>query len=199
MVNYPLLMIVGVGLLLIGLGHFNNKIALTDAHAFRVLHRYLRRFKAVFRLLWHLGRTPFTLIALALSALIDLQIGIYAAIVFFLIATIEWAIKRSLQRPRPFSIIPDATMEQPRRPQDPSFPSGDTMRVWFLALTLSIAFGFNPMIALGIYFVALLVSVGRIALGVHFPLDVVAGAGLGIFGAGITLNLIANYPLAIIH
>jgi membrane-associated phospholipid phosphatase len=36
---------------------------------------------------------------------------------------------------------------------------------------------------------AMLISLGRIAMGVHFPLDVLGGAGLGLFFAGVFLAM----------
>lgn len=78
-------------------------------------------------------------------------------------------------------------MLQPQEPGDPSFPSGDALRVWFLALILTIAMGNSLPLGIIMAFVAALVSVGRMVLGVHYPTDVLAGIGLGFLGAGTTI------------
>jgi membrane-associated phospholipid phosphatase len=120
-----------------------------------------------------------------LLAIYNLRIGIATAIAFSIVVTIEWAIKRVLRRPRPFNVIPDARMEQPRQPHDPSFPSGDALRAWFLALSIAITFMLSFPFVLGACTLALIITLGRIAMGVHFPLDTLSGTGLGILGAGI--------------
>ncbi len=61
------------------------------------------------------------------------------------------------------------------------------MRIWFLALVFPLAFGLPwPVFALTCT-VALTLSLGRFALGVHYPLDVIGGAGLGIFFTGLSI------------
>jgi len=74
---------------------------------------------------------------------------------------------------------------QPVRPQNPSYPSGDAMRAWFLAIVIPCSFGLAWPAALMAGIIATLLSLGRVVLGVHFPLDVIGGAGLGVFGAGL--------------
>lgn len=165
--------------------HLYPSIALWDARLFLVLHPALRRWVQGFRILWQLGRTPFTILCLLGMTLFNVQNGIRAAIVFALIASLEWGIKRSLQRARPFSVLPNVEMEQPRPPHDASFPSGDAMRIWFLALALPAVLGLPLLMGAGACLLALIVSLGRVALGVHYPLDVLAGIGLGTLGAGV--------------
>jgi len=193
MVNYPLIMInVGMTLFIVGLAHLVPGIALRDAQAFRYLHAQLRGYSSIFRLLWHLGRTPFALLAIVLLIFYNPELGLSLAIIFILIISLEWLVKRSLQRVRPFKLIPDTVMSQPSKPRDPSFPSGDALRIWFVALTIPIALGTAWPVILIVIVVAMLISLGRIGLGVHYLLDVVGGSGLGIFAAGIWLRLLST-------
>jgi len=193
MINYPLTLInVGMALFIIGLAHIIPSIALRDAQAFRYLHARLQVHRSVFRLLWHLGRTPFALLAIGVLILYNPEPGLSLAIIFTLIITLEWVIKRSLQRVRPFNLIPDTVMSQPKKPRDPSFPSGDALRIWFVALTIPIALGTTWPVILTVTVIAMLISLGRIGLGVHYPLDVLGGSGLGIFAAGIWLRLLST-------
>jgi len=157
------------------------------------MHKFLRRGNPFFRVIWHLGRTPFTLICLVVFLIFNLQSGIMAVIVFAAAATLEWSIKRTLKRPRPFTVIPDASMEQPHKPKDTSFPSGDAMRIWFLAFTIPFLFALSGSFVIGTSTIALLVTLGRIALGVHFPLDTLAGTGIGLAAAGVVQQLTINY------
>ncbi len=188
-VSSPLIIVLGASLFLLGIAHMSPALALLDARLFRLLHIRLLRGNPFFQVVWHLGRTPFAILCLIIFVLFDLRSGLMAAIVFAAAVTIEWSIKRSFRRPRPFTLIPDAIMAQPREPKDTSFPSGDALRIWFLALTIPWIFGLPPAYSLGTCLVALLVTLGRIALGVHYPLDTFAGAGLGILAAGVVQQL----------
>ncbi len=191
--NSQFTIILGAVLFLLGIAHMSPGVALLDARAFRMAHIGMRRGNSLFRVLWHLGRTPFTILCIILFMLFNLQTGIIAAIVFSAAATLEWSIKRTIQRPRPFTLIPDANMAQPREPKDASFPSGDAMRIWFLALTIPMILALPWPYLAGTGVIALFVSLGRIAMGVHFPLDTIAGTGLGLLAAGIIQQLaIAN-------
>ncbi len=174
----------GAALILMGGLHTVPTIALWDARAFRLLHRRLRGGLPLFRALWPLGRTPFTLVVLALTTLLHPTAGLRAAVVFAAAAALEWGVKASLRRPRPFTVIPDAEMLQPKPPHDPSFPSGDALRIWYLAAVSTIILGLPAWAAILPGGIALLVSLGRIAMGAHYPLDVLAGAGLGLLSAG---------------
>ncbi|MBM3145078.1 MAG: phosphatase PAP2 family protein [Chloroflexi bacterium] len=184
----------GAALFLLGIAHMSPGLSLLDARLFRVIHIGLRRGNPSFRVLWHLGRTPFTLICIGIIMVYDLRSGVIAAIVFAAAASLEWSIKRTFRRPRPFTLIPDAVMAQPRQPKDASFPSGDAMRIWFLALTILWAFGLPSLVSLIACLIALIVTLGRIAMGVHFPLDTLAGSGLGLLAAGVADYLISSIP-----
>jgi len=59
---------------------------------------------------------------------------------FCIIACIERSLKLMVKRPRPFSVLPGVQMSQPQKPHDPSHPSGDSMRIWYLAFVIPMAF-----------------------------------------------------------
>ena len=82
-----------------------------------------------------------------------------------------------------------ASSTQPREPGDASFPSGDALRAWYLALILPVFAGGGLALALGLSVLAMLVTLGRMVMGVHYLTDTLAGAGLGMLGAGTTIWL----------
>ena len=118
-----------------------------------------------------------------------MKLGLTAASVFLFIIGIEQLVKQAVNRKRPYKAHQSILMLQPQEPTDASFPSGDTLRIWFLALILPIAAGNSIYLLLAMILFALLVSLGRIAMGVHYLTDILAGAGLGILGAGTTIWL----------
>jgi len=87
--------------------------------------------------------------------------------------------KIGVDRPRPAERFASTGVEvhTPRgTPSDRSFPSGHTQTAFGAATYLSCLYpAATPAFLLG----ALLVGLSRIALGVHYPLDVLAGAVIG--------------------
>ena len=156
-----------------------------DCRLFSFLHLKLARNIFFFRMLWPLGKTPFMLIMLVVLFFSGGYSGCLAVFSYAVIAGFERGLKVLLKRPRPFVVLPDVQLSQPRKPHDPSHPSGDAMRIWYLAIVVPAAFSLSLAILLIFCLVAILVSLGRIAFGVHFPLDVLGGVGLGLFGSGL--------------
>jgi membrane-associated phospholipid phosphatase len=169
----------------IGLLHNSSGICRLDESLSRSLHRRLNSFLPLFRTLWLFGKTPVLLVLLLLMLVFDRQVGGWVFLVYLLIAAGERALKMALKRQRPFSRLPDVEMYQPRQPYDPSYPSGDAMRLWYLAFILPVFFTLPWIFFVIFCTIALLASLGRIAFGVHFFLDVVGGAGLGLIGVGL--------------
>jgi undecaprenyl-diphosphatase len=131
-----------------------------------------------------LGTKWALLIVLTVIFLWRTQMGISLAVAALITAGLERGIKLILKRPRPFMVDPGVILRQRPIPRDSSFPSGDATRVWFIFAAF--AYGVVPsgIVLLLVGVCALLVSIGRIRLGVHYPLDVWAGAALG-FGMGL--------------
>jgi undecaprenyl-diphosphatase len=184
-------LILGFTLFGLGLLHRIETLEKLENQVIFDLQSYLNTqlWLLVFRELWFFGRTSFTIVSLLLYIIFNWKLGITAIGVFIIIAGLETFMKSYISRSRPFQLDPKIRMLQPQQPDDPSFPSGDTFRVWYLALILAAALGSNPLLLGGLILLALLVSLGRLVMGVHYLTDVLAGAGLGIMGAGIVLLL----------
>lgn len=183
------LLVTGVTMVLLGSLHQESRFHRWDTSTFAWLHQRLESHARFFAYVWPLGTTPVALALIAILSIPNKTIGLVAALVYFGIAILENRIKKKANRLRPFMVLPDIPMNQPKKPSDSSFPSGDAMRTWFIALLLPVIFKLSWLIWAITGAVALILSLGRIALGVHYPLDVITGTGLGLAGAGITLLL----------
>ena len=95
-------------------------------------------------------------------------------------------IKRSIARPRPYRTCP-GIRACARSLDEHSFPSGHTLH--------SVAFGlilvsYYPVLAFVIWPFVALIAVSRVVLGLHYPSDVLVGAGVGAATARISFNLL---------
>jgi membrane-associated phospholipid phosphatase len=165
-----------------------------DVKILKKWHQGLRRqpWVTIFRWIWPLGTTPVALVWLAILTIYNPRLGLITSAVLGITMGIEAVIKRFYARPRPFKTLTDVQMLQPSLPRDSSFPSGDALRIWFLALVVPVVIGIgmgNPFVLTVVILLsmamAFMVSVGRVALGVHYPSDVAAGTGLGLIASSI--------------
>lgn len=101
---------------------------------------------------------------------IILAVGIIAGAVF------TYPLKFLIDRDRPYEQIEATRLLTPFE-NDPSFPSGHT-EMSFLAAT--IVSQFHPRYSKYLYGFSFLVALSRIYVGVHFPIDVISGAIIGI-------------------
>jgi undecaprenyl-diphosphatase len=90
------------------------------------------------------------------------------------VGLVQGPIKGTLRRQRPF--VREVARVVGRRPVDTSFPSGHTAGSFAAAVALSCFYPRDAPMLLG---TATAVGLSRVYLGLHFPSDVLVGAGLG--------------------
>jgi membrane-associated phospholipid phosphatase len=178
-------------LILFGFLHVFNEVQAVEPKIILYIQQTSNRksLLAFFKEIWFFGRTSFTLIMLVLLSCVNWKMGGLAAGIFLIIIGIEYLIKTLYTRIRPYAALGNISMHQPTEPKDSSFPSGDTMRAWYLALIISSAAGGGPAILIAALTLAVLVTLGRLIMGVHYLTDTLTGAGMGILGAGATIWL----------
>jgi membrane-associated phospholipid phosphatase len=131
--------------------------------------------------------TTFVSIALALVILITsivkkskpiLKQFFALAVVLILVAIVSQGLKALIFRERPFVTYPN--IEKLSEAGSSSFPSGHTLEAFAVAAAVSLLYS-RKKIVIPVYAWATLVAYSRMALGVHYPSDVLAGILIGSF------------------
>ena len=95
-------------------------------------------------------------------------------------------LRRAVDRPRPWRRY----AEPPplgHVPKDPSLPSGHTAIAFACATVLSY---YRPRWAPAFFLLAVAIGFSRVYVGVHYPLDVLGGAILGLLCGGVVIALL---------
>jgi membrane-associated phospholipid phosphatase len=100
------------------------------------------------------------------------------AAVLIVVLIVSQGLKALIFRERPFVTHP--YIEKLSEAGSSSFPSGHTLEAFAVATVLSILFS-GKKITVPLYIWATAVAYSRIALGVHYPTDVLAGIIIGTF------------------
>jgi diacylglycerol kinase family enzyme/membrane-associated phospholipid phosphatase len=102
---------------------------------------------------------------------------VVVAVMWLVELTVNFPIKAAFRRTRPFRALTDADVRVARLPRDWSFPSGHSATAFAGAFLLSVAL---PILSPLLFAWAALVAFTRVYLGVHYPVDVVLGAAVGV-------------------
>lgn len=97
--------------------------------------------------------------------------------VLLTVAGVTQGLKALIDRDRPFTTYPG--IEKLSSGGDSSFPSGHTLEAFAMAAALSVLFTSRRRLIVPVYMWAILVAYSRMALGVHYPSDVLAGMAIG--------------------
>jgi undecaprenyl-diphosphatase len=97
-----------------------------------------------------------------------------------------------VSRPRPYVTHAADAHLFIARSADPSFPSDHATAAFAIAVALLLRHRQAGVLALGL---AVLVSVGRVAVGTHYPTDVLAGAAIGTAAALVIWHPSVREPL----
>jgi undecaprenyl-diphosphatase len=114
---------------------------------------------------------------------------------FVAVAVADWtatAIKALVDRPRPPLRYP-TPKTLVSLPHDASFPSGHAATSFAAATMLSFAF---PRLAPALFLLAAAVAFSRVYVGVHYPLDVIGGAALGVLVSVVLRALVRAWQRA---
>ena len=161
-----------------------------DVSLFRILNEVPPAVASVLTPLSHLFRPAGIVIVVVLIAgfvvawtrsVLPVAAGAVAAAVAWALANLAKAIA---DRPRPYQVVADSVLRQ-QPAHGTSFPSSHT------AVTVAVVIAllpFLPRVLAGVAIgYAVLVGWSRVYLGVHYPLDVLAGAGIGMAVGGAVL------------
>lgn len=92
----------------------------------------------------------------------------------------NWLFSLLVFRPRPYVTLKDVHLLVPHPLTSHAFPSGHSSAAFALAFTFLFV---DPMFGLVLLVGACAVAVGRVFVGVHYPMDVLTGVFVGLFWA----------------
>lgn len=119
------------------------------------------------------------------------EIAKLCLIALLLSAIIAAGLKLLYQSPRPYVVLEHVhQLAQPTEPN--SFPSGHTSSTLSVVTVLVYKLRENKGIVVLLILFALLIGFSRIYIGLHFPLDVVVGAVIGIISGLAVLKYFKN-------
>ncbi len=99
-------------------------------------------------------------------------------------------LKIIIKRPRPFRTLNHVYLSDTNDIAGTySFPSGHSSSTFVIATSLTLRYPDKPVLIIGCYTYAVLVSLGRIYWGVHYPSDVFAGMLIGAGSAALIYSL----------
>ncbi len=162
-----------------------------DRRCARALHDAVSHpgLRWAFMLASRLGDAPMWIMLLLVMPLLDPVDGTTVAQRMLVLGSVNYLVyaglKRATRRQRPFEQCDGICAGLPP-PDAYSFPSGHTLHAVGFAVLLSTFYpGWAPLLSA----FGFMVGMSRVVLGLHYPSDVLIGAGLGMASASLLLAL----------
>ncbi|HJR15174.1 MAG TPA: phosphatase PAP2 family protein [Rhodanobacteraceae bacterium] len=152
-----------------------------DPRLCRIASRWASRrgVRSFFGIISRLGDGWFWYALMVVLAAFGGTRGIVAALQMLVTGFVAWLVYRTLKlhtrRLRPFRAHSDV-IARAAALDEFSFPSGHTLHA--VSFTI-VAVGWFPVLTLPLIVFTVLVAISRVALGLHYPTDVLAGALIG--------------------
>ena len=169
------------------LSRFARLVAFDDRLLRRLVRNRRARLTFVLRSLCRMYDPDMVIMAVAIALFAPPLVSIanHAALALISTSLLVVVVKRVVRRTRPAEELHASTL-----PDRFSFPSGHTAAAFALAIAM---FGAAPVLAPFLLVLAICVAYGRMYLGVHYPIDVAAGAAIGLVtGSVVALVQIPN-------
>ena len=167
---------------------FRDQILLMDENLFYYVNGFSNPvLDAIFIPLTYFGSMYFWIFIIIIAWVKnEKKLSVYLIYAIILDSVLSLSLKWMFMRSRPSeSLIKSIVVE---REFGPSFPSGHTERAFSGSVILSSFYKIFEYESV-FYILAFLVAVSRIYLGVHYPIDTIFGALIGVIIGYIILNL----------
>lgn len=113
------------------------------------------------------------------------KLCLYALVLSGVIAAV---LKLAIQHPRPYVVL--SNIHQLVTPTEPnSFPSGHTSSSFSVVTVLSYVFREKKWLVCILIFLSIMIAFSRIYCGMHYPLDLIVGAAVGIISGIVVLKV----------
>ncbi len=155
---------------------------------------FLTPVMILFTSIWDMGILWILLTIVLLSLPSNRILGITLALGLFINLILgEWILKHLFDRPRPFQDFPTILLHI-SPPITSSFPSGHTSASWcFATIFIYYIWKKSKTAVITIWFLALAISISRVYLQVHYPIDILWWIFIGILSARLAIFLITYY------
>lgn len=101
------------------------------------------------------------------------------------VAVAVFSLKMIVGRARPCGSLAHVHALVFSAPHDPSFPSGHAAGAFAVAAFVALEARVHPLAKVALFVIAAGIAISRVALGVHFPSDILAGAVLGTLSSAV--------------